>query len=112
MSLPAIALPASPLGWIGAAAAALVAIAWLVVSFLGEGRPRQVAARIGTNALYLALLCFFLNLLLRAHAEGRMAGVVGFGVLVALFGIGLPVSLAKTIGALRGRAASGDSATN
>jgi hypothetical protein len=112
VSVPAIVLPTSPLGWVGVAAAALVALAWLVVSFLREGRPRRVVAWLGANALYLALVCFFANLLLRAHAEGRTAGLVGFGFLVAVFGIGLLVSLTKTVGALRGRSSSGDSATN
>ena len=112
MSVPAIVLPTSPLGWIGVAAAALVALAWLLVSFQREGRSRRVLASIGASALYAALLCFFVNLLLRARAEGRTAGLVGFGLLVALFGSGLLVSLAKTVNALRGRSSSGDSATN
>jgi hypothetical protein len=112
VGVPAIVLPTTPLGWIGVAAAAVVALAWLAVSFLRSARPRGIAAWIGADALYVVLFSFFVNLLLRAHAEGRTAGLVGFGILVAVFGLGLLVSLAKTLGALRGRSSSGDSATN
>lgn len=112
MSVPLIALPSSPLGWIGLVAAVGVGLAWLVVSFQREGRPRNVAAWLAATGLYVVLLCFFVNLLRGALAKGSTGGAVGFGLLVAIFGIGLVLSAARTVGALRGRSAHDVSATN
>ena len=52
-------------------------------------------------------------LALRAQASGSTAGIVGFGLLLALFGSGLVVSLVQTLLALRnsGRLTT-DSATH
>ncbi len=112
MSVPLIALPTSPLGWIGLAAAAGVALVWLVASFQREGRPRNIVAWIGATGLYVALLCFFVNLLRGALARGSTGAAIGFGFLVAVFGIGLLLSALRTITALRGRSSADVSATN
>ena len=60
----------------------------------------------------MALLCFFVNLLRGALAKGSTGAAIGFGLLVAIFGIGLVLSRARTITALRGRSASDISATH
>jgi hypothetical protein len=84
-----------------------------VVSFLAPSRTRSLIEWVGACGLYLALVSLFTNLALRAQASGSTAGLVGFGLLLALFGSGFVVSLVQTALALRtsGRLTT-DSATH
>jgi hypothetical protein len=109
MDLPAIAPPRLPvlgeigvLGAIGAVAVAAVVIAWLAASFLRAGPARDRVAWVGAIGLYVALLCFFVNLTLRAWARDSTAGCVGFGFLTFAFAVGLAVAVVKAIVASRG----------
>ena len=84
-------------------AAAVVTIAWLVVSFQQPTAQRRKIEWIGATALYVALLSLFANLIRRSIESGNTIGVVAFGFLAAMFAIGLVVASVRTIGALRGR---------
>lgn len=105
-------LALGPLGMVGAGAVGVVAVGWLAVSFMRPGPSRNRVAWLGAVALYVALLCFFVNLLRGSITRDSLAGMIGFGFLTAMFGMGLVVSTAKALGSLRERAASDASATN
>ncbi len=103
MELPAI------VGW---AAAALVVVGWLVISFSEPGRKREIAEWASASALYLSLLMLFTWLLRKAIATESTAGMIGFGFLSVLFGMGLCVSLYHAARSGRGADKSRSSATN
>src|SRR5262245_21888558 len=94
-------LPISGIALVGYTGVAVVVVAWLVVSFLAPSRTRSLVEWIGACGLYLALVSLFTNLALRAQASGSTAGLVGFGLLLALFGSGFVVSLVQTALAIR-----------
>ena len=91
---------------VAAGAAAVVAIAWLAVSFLNPSATRRKVEWLGATALYVALLSLFVNLVRRSIESGNHAGVVAFGFLTAMFAIGLVIASIKTLAALRGRSAA------
>jgi hypothetical protein len=93
-------------------AAVVVAIAWLVVSFLQPTAQRRKVEWLGATALYVALLSLFVNLIRRSIESGNTVGIVAFGFLAGMFAIGLVIASAKTIGALRGRGSAADGATH
>jgi hypothetical protein len=95
-------MPTTGIAMTGYAGVALLVIAWLVVSFTRESQRRVIAEWLGTCGMYLALLCLFASLSLRAQQDGSSAALAAFGFLVALFGSGLVVSLVQTLLALRG----------
>jgi len=99
-------------GWIGAAAVALVVIAWLAASFQGPGRSRTTTAWVGAIGLYVALLSLFAHLLRPSLANDSTAGLVGFGFLATMFSLGLLVAIWKTFAALRGGRAGDAGATH
>jgi protein-S-isoprenylcysteine O-methyltransferase Ste14 len=99
------------LSMIAIGAVAVVAIGWLAVSFLGPTAQRRKIEWIAASALYVALLTFFVNLVRRSVASDNEAGMVAFGFLTAMFAAGLLLSLWKTVGALRGRAAASGKAS-
>jgi hypothetical protein len=95
---------------IGMGAVAVLVLGWLTVCFQPAGPRRASIEWLAAAALYLALLCLFVSLVLRAlEADNRFAAYA-FGFLVAFFGAGLAVSLSRTLSQLRGRTASGSSA--
>ncbi len=102
----------SPLGAFSIAAIAVVVIAWLVVSFQRPGPVRNVVAWLGTIGFYGALLSLFVHLVGRSLDKNSTAGLVGFGFLATMFGLGLIVAIARAIGSLRSVTASEASATN
>ena len=102
----------SVLGWIALCAVAVVATGWLVVSFSRPGPRRATTAWVATVAMYVALLCLFLNLTRRAWTGDSTAGLVGFGFLATVFGIGLVLAVARTFAALRGRSSKDVSTTH
>jgi fucose 4-O-acetylase-like acetyltransferase len=94
------------LSLIATAAAVVVALTWLVVSFSAPTPRRRGIEWLGATSLYVALLAFFVNLLRRAIVSGSEAGMIGFGFLTTVFAIGLVISVWKMVAALRGRAGS------
>jgi hypothetical protein len=86
----------------GYTGAAVVVVAWLIVSFTAPSPKRTVVEWLGACGLYLALVALFTNLSLRAQASGSTAGLIAFGFLLALFGSGLVVSLVQALLAARG----------
>ena len=100
------------LGWIALCAVGVIAGGWLVVSFSRPGPRREGTAWVATLAMYVALLCLFVNLTRRAWLGDSTAGLVGFGLLATVFGIGLLLATARTVRALRGRVSKDVSATH
>jgi hypothetical protein len=84
----------------------------LLVALLRPGPAREVSARIATAAFYVLLFAFFAERTRVALAEGSTAGLIAFGFLAAIFGIGLVLAVVKAIGALRGRTSSDAAATH
>lgn len=105
-----VLLPWLPtIGW---SAAGVLVVAWLVVSFTRPG-PRRVRVEwLGACALYVSLLCLFLNLLGHALEKESTVGTVAFGFLVAFFSIGFVLCLVQTLGSLRGPRRTATSAIN
>lgn len=102
-----------PISMIAIGAAAVVAIAWLAVSFMRPGANRRRIEWLGATALYVALLSLFVNLVRRSIASDNEVGIFAFGFLATTFSIGLVIASFKTIAALRNSsAAKGDGATH
>jgi hypothetical protein len=91
------------LSTIAAAAVAVVVVCWLAVSFLRPGAGRRKVEWIGATALFVALLCFFLNMLRRSIASDNELGMIAFGILSVMFTCSLVLSSVRTIQALTGR---------
>jgi O-antigen ligase len=89
---------------VGFACVALLVIAWLAVSFLAPGKARSRLAWVAATCMFLALLCFFVNLFQIALRAESTVGMIAFGFLMALFIAGLVVSAVKTAGEFIGRA--------
>ena len=95
--------------------ASLIAIALLgslVVAFQRPGKARDVSARFASFGFYLVLFGFFGTNTREALANHSTRGLVAFGFLSAVFGIGLVLSLVKTVAAIRGRSSGDASATH
>ena len=100
-------------GWIWMGS--LVAVALLgsiAVSLQRPGKARDVSARVAALCFYVVLVGFFASQTLAAHASASRRGLVAFGFLTVFFGMGLALSLVKTVGAIRGRSSGDVSATN
>ena len=102
----------APLGWFAIGAIAVVVIAWLVVSFQRPGPVRNAVAWLGTIGFYAALLSLFVHLVRRSLDNDSTAGLIGFGFLATMFGLGFVVAIARGIGSLRTVGAREASATN
>lgn len=104
----------SALGWFAIAAIVLVTIAWLVVSFQRPGAARNVVAWLGTIGFYGALLSLFVHLVRRSLDNDSTAGLIGFGFLATMFGLGFVVAIGRAIVSMRsaGAGAGEASATN
>jgi hypothetical protein len=96
----------SPLATVGWSAAAVVVACWLTVSFSGPGLRRLRAGWLGAVAMYVAFVCLFLSLFLRARAGDNTAATIGFGFLLALFSAGFVLASYRFMRALAGK--SGD----
>jgi hypothetical protein len=90
---------------IAVGAASAVALGVLVVAFLQPGKQREKIERLASTFLFVAMLCFFLNLLRQAIAADSELRMIVFGFLSAMFGCGLVLSSVRTIRALAGRVA-------
>lgn len=88
---------------VGFSSLSLVVIGWLAVSFLAPGKTRSRVAWVAATCLFLALLCFFVNLFQIALREESMLGMIAFGFLGAIFISGVVVSTFKTVGQFIGR---------
>jgi hypothetical protein len=89
-----------------AGAILVLLVTWLLVSMLRPGALRRRLEWIATTSLYVGFFGFFATLLVGAIARDSLAGMLGFGMLAALFGMGLLVSTTRTLAALVGRGAS------
>ena len=97
--------------WMGS----LVAIALLgsiAVALQRPGKARDVTARLAAVCFYVVLVGFFCDRTLAARGSDSSRGLFAFGFLTAFFGIGLALSIVKTVGAIRGRSSGDVSATN
>jgi len=98
---------------VGWSAVALLVACWWTAAFAAPGRLRDRAAWIGASALYVALLCLFVSLFLRALANESRAGTFGFGFGIVFFGCGLGLASVRTLRALAGKPGKGtESATH
>jgi len=88
---------------IAVGAACVVAIGVLVVAFLQPGKQREKIERLAATSLFVAMLCFFLNLLRQAIAADSELRMIVFGFLSAMFASGLVLSSVRTLRALAGR---------
>lgn len=102
----------SPFAIVGYAAAAVVGIAWLVISFSRPGRGRTLIEWIAATGIYVALTSLFSYLVWRAWREESTVALVGFGFLLLIFASGTCVSLVQIVAARRGSRRSQSSATN
>jgi hypothetical protein len=102
----------SPLATVGWGAVAVVIACWLTVS-LASGATRLRAGWLGATAMYVAFGCLFLSLFLRARGNDSLAGMIGFGFLLAFFSVGFVLAALRTRRALAGKSAGKlESATN
>jgi hypothetical protein len=103
----------SPLAAVGWSAVAVVVACWLTVSFVAPGTTRLRAGWLGASAMYVAFLCLFLSLFLRARGNDSLAGTLGFGFLLVFFSAGFVLAMLRTLRALAGKAAGkAESATH
>jgi cobalamin synthase len=96
--------------WI--AAASIVFVGWLIVSFTAPSRSRTVVEWLSATAIYLGLSTFFISIALEQQEKGNTILVVALGLLCVLFGGGLLVAAWKTMGAFRSEKRSETSATH
>lgn len=94
------------------AAAGVVLVLWLAISFLPAGRGRASLEWLATTSLFLALGAWFIGLSLEARAAGRIWLLVPFAFLAFVFSAGLLVSTWRTCAHLLGRGAGAESATH
>jgi O-antigen ligase len=92
---------------VGFASVSLLVIGWLAVSFLAPGKTRSRVAWVAATCMFLALLCFFVNLFQNALRAESLLGTIAFGFLAALFVAGVVVSTFKTVGEFVGRSSTG-----
>lgn len=102
----------NPLALVGYGAVAVLVIGWLVVSFSAPSPRRALLEWVSADAMYVALLMLFVNLALRAHANGSVVVLIAFLFLCILFGGGLIVSLYHTMGSFTAPKKSTHGATN
>jgi hypothetical protein len=94
------------------AAAGVVVVLWLGVSFLPPGRGRRSLEWLATTALFLALGSWFIGLSWEARSEGNTWLLVPFAFLAFVFTAGLCVSTWRTCAHLLRRGGGAESATH
>ena len=100
------------MAWVGFGGLAVLVVGWLVVSFSQPSSRREIVEWVSACGMYTALLMLFVSLATRAHAAGSIAGLVAFGLLIAVFGSGLVLCLVQTLRSVRGPTRAESSATN
>lgn len=90
----------------------VLVVGWLIISFMSPGPRREPLEWLSAAALYALLTSLFFELIQRAREQDNDFALVAFGFLAVLFGMGLLVTLYRTLAALRGGGDSGISATN
>ena len=95
----------SPLATVGWSAVAVVVACWLTVSFAAPGLTRLRAGWLGAAAMYVAFGCLFLSMFLRARGSDSLAGMIGFGFLLAFFSVGFVLATQRVLRALAGKTA-------
>lgn len=99
--------------WIWMVSLIAIALAGsLVVMFQRPGKGRDVSARVAALGFYLVLFGFFATNARAALSSHSTRALVAFGFFAAVFGVGLVVSLVKTVAAIRGRGSGDVSATH
>ena len=93
----------SPLAIVGWSAAAIVVVCWLAVSLSAPGRMRLRAGWLGATAMYVAFVCLFLSMFLRARAGESTAAMIGSGFLLAFFSVGFVIAAQRTLRVLAGK---------
>ena len=93
----------SPLAIVGWSAALGVVVCWLTLSFASAATTRLRAGWLGATAMYVAFVCLFLSLFLRAQAGESRGAMIGFGFLLAFFGVGLVIAAQRTLRAFAGK---------
>jgi len=93
----------SPLATVGWSAVAVVVACWLTVSFAAPGPAKLRAGWLGAVAMYVAFGCLFLSLFLRARGGDSLAGMIGFGFLLAFFSVGFLLASQRLLRALAGK---------
>ena len=93
-------------------ALAVLVVGWLIISFMSPGPRREPFEWLSSAALYALLTSLFVGLIQRAREQDNDFALVAFGFLGVLFGMGLLVTLFRTLAAIRGSGDSGISATN
>jgi hypothetical protein len=91
----------SPLAAVGWSAGALLVALWLVISFMRQGRRREILEWVAATSMYVALLMLFTNLVQDAHADGSLLRLGAFGFLWLIFAGGSLVSTVNTLRSLR-----------
>ncbi|HVP31415.1 MAG TPA: hypothetical protein VMW35_19890 [Myxococcota bacterium] len=95
---------------IAAVAAGLLAVGWIVTSFLAPGRTRVAVEWLSALAMYAALIALMAHAFARTESRG---GAIFFGFLIAMFGAGFLVALRLFVRDLSGRGAgAGPGATH
>ena len=103
----------SPLAIVGWSAAAVVVACWLTVSLSTPGRTRLRAGWLGASAMYVAFVCLFLSMFLRARGNDSMVGMIGSGFLLVFFSTGFVIAAQRTLRVLAGKSiAKVESATH
>jgi hypothetical protein len=93
----------SPLAIVGWSAVGVVVLCWLAVSFSAQGLARLRAGWLGAAAMYVAFVCLFLSLFLRARSGDSLVGMIGFGFLLAFFSVGFVLATQRVLRALAGK---------
>lgn len=96
--------------WI--AAASIVFVGWLIVSFTAPSRNRTVIEWLSATAIYLGLSTFFVSIAIEQQEKGNTLAVIALGLLCVLFGGGLLVAAWKTVMAFSGDKQGETGATN
>ena len=89
---------------VGWGAGALLVVLWLVVSFMEQGRRREIVEWVAATSMYVALLMLFTSLVQDARADQSTVRLVAFGFLWLVFAGGGLVSAVNTLRSLRSAA--------
>ena len=100
------------LSWIALGFAGLVVVGWLCVTWMAPGPTRTMVEWFSATALFVTLFSYFLKLSRSQWEAGNTVLLVPFGFLTGIFGLGLMVSLGKSVGVLRGGSSRESSATH
>ena len=102
----------SPIAVVGGVALAVLAVAWLAVSFSRPGQKRAPIEWMAAAALYVFLVTIFVRGFRWAREVDSTAGLVGFGFLCVFFAGGFILSAVNTVRSRRKAPSSETTATH